>query len=115
MHLDDGAVQGHRLHLDSHDLFAWQLLKDRRNHPLFTPTIHACVDAVPFAKAVRQSPPFASLLGNIQNGIEYLKVFNLHVSALPRKTFRNLFKLFFGKFHPRLLPLEKSSISVNTP
>ena len=98
MNLDDGAIQRHRLHLDSHNLFALQLLKNRRNHALFAPTIHVRIDAVPSPKAIGQSSPFASLLGHIQNRIEHLEILNLHVSTLLRKAFRHLFKLLRCQF-----------------
>lgn len=116
MDLDDRAVERHRLHFNSHDLGTLQFLKHPLDDPVFTPPIHPRIDRVPFPKVRGQPPPFAPLLGHIQDGIEYLQVFVLHVAPLLGKAFRDLFILFLGEFHSPLFQLfTRMSISVNTP
>ena len=53
MHLDDGAVQRHRLDLDADDLPALQMLEKPGQNPRLAPAVHARVDGVPAAKSPR--------------------------------------------------------------
>ena len=74
MHLDDGAVQSNRLDLEANDLFLLKFGEDPIHHAGFGPAIHAHVDGVPVPEPFGQTPPFAALLGYIQNGVEYLQI-----------------------------------------
>jgi hypothetical protein len=49
-----------------------QLGKDAIQHPALCPTIHARLDGVPVADSLGEPAPFAPLLGDIQDGIEYV-------------------------------------------
>jgi hypothetical protein len=51
-----------------------------------------------------ESPPFAALFGDIQNGIEYLKVGEVHITALNWEAMGDLFVLGFADFHARIIP-----------
>jgi hypothetical protein len=62
MHFDDGAVEGDGFDFDADDLFVLQTLEEPVENARLTLPVHA---GVPVAKAQRQSPPFASLFGNI--------------------------------------------------
>ena len=103
MDLDDRAVERHRLHLDSDNLFTSQFLKHSLDDAAFTPPIHPRIDGVPFPKVRRQPSPFAPLPGHRQDRVEHLQVFVLHVATLLGKAIRDLFILFLGKFHSTLV------------
>ena len=116
MDLDNRAIERHCLHFNSHNLSTLQFLKHSLDDPAFTPPIHPRIDGVPFPKVRGQPPPFAPLLGHLQDRVEHLQVFVLHVSPLLGKAFRDLFILFLCEFHSPLFQLfTKVSISVNTP
>jgi hypothetical protein len=48
---------------------------------------------------LREAPPFAALFGDIQNGIEDLKVGESHITALNWEAMGDLFVLGFAYFH----------------
>ena len=66
MHLPDGGVHFDGLDLDAHDLLALQLFKDMIQYATLGPSIHASIDGVPRPETLGQSPPFAALLGHIE-------------------------------------------------
>ncbi len=99
MHLHDGAVQRHRLELDAHDLLALQMLENPVKHAVLRPAVHARVDGVPVAKAGRQAPPLATVLGHIQNGVENPEVGNADVAPLHWKLGRDAVVLSLSEFH----------------
>jgi hypothetical protein len=53
---------------------------------------------------LRETPPFAALFGDIQNGIEDLKVGESHITALNREAVGDLLVLGFADFHGRIIP-----------
>ena len=65
----------------------------------FRPATPACVDGMPAAKAFGQTTPFAALLGNVQDGIQDLKVRETDVAALTRQTVLDQTILCFGDLH----------------
>jgi len=85
MHLDDGAVDRHRFNLYADDLLLLEGRKDSVQHPGLGPAIHPRVDRMPVTEAPGQTPPFATVLGHIQNRVQYLKIGDAYVPALPRK------------------------------
>jgi hypothetical protein len=65
---------------------------------------HGSVDRVPGSKMLREAPPCAALFGDIQNGIEDLKVGESHITALNWEAMGDLFVLGFAYFHARIVP-----------
>ena len=104
MHLDDRAVQGHRLQLEGDDLLALESGKDAVEHAGFAPAVHARVDRVPVAKALWQSAPLASLFGDIEDRVDDLKVVQADIAALSRQAVGNALILLQGDFHRPTLP-----------
>ena len=84
MDLDDGTVQGDGFNLHADDLRVLQLCKDAIQHPALRPPIHASIDGVSVAELLRQTAPFAPLLGDVQDGVEHVQIVERHVAALPR-------------------------------
>jgi hypothetical protein len=115
MHLDRGRVERKRLDLDANDLLHLQLLEQSIQNAVLRPAIHSRVDRVPAAESLRKTPPFASLLGNIQYRVQHLQVAQLHVSTLHRQRILNSLILRFGNLHLALKLTEEPYISVNTP
>ena len=99
MHLDDRAVQGDRLELDSHDLFALQVFEDA----VLGPAIHPGVDGMPFAKPPWQPAPLAAMLGDIQDGIEHLQIREADIAPLHGERGGNACVLCFGEFHSDMI------------
>ena len=104
MHFDDGGVQFDGRDLDAHDLLALQLLKDAIQYAIFGPAVHAGVNGVPVAKTLGKSPPFAALLGHIQNRVQHREVGQAHVAALPRKAGLDATVLRLGNLHKKRIP-----------
>ena len=99
MHLDDGAVQGNGLDLDADDLFLLQFRKDPIQHPGFGPAIHTGVDGMPVAEPFRQASPFAAMLGDEQDRVEYLQIGQTYIAPLPWQASLYTTILCFGNFH----------------
>ena len=104
MHLDDRAVEGYGFDLDLNDLPSLHGLEDLIQDAALGPAHHTGVDRVPGSKMFREAPPFAALFGDIQNGIENLKVGESHIAALNREAMGDLFVLGFADFHERIIP-----------
>ena len=81
MHLDDRAVEGNGFDLDLDDVPSLHGLEDLIQDTALGPAHHAGVDRVPGSKMLGEAPPFAALFGDIQNGIEDLKVGESHITA----------------------------------
>ena len=113
MYFDDRTVHRHGLDLNPDDLLLLESRKDPVHDAGFSPAIHSSVDCVPIAIAFRQSAPFAAVLSDVQNRVEYLKVGEAHVAALTRKTGLDPSILGFCDLHHPIY--NKSLISVNTP
>ena len=99
------AVQRHGLDLDTDDLRTLQLFEQSIQNTAFGPAVHTRVDRVPVAKAPWQTAPLATMLGNVQDGIENLKVRKTDVPALPGQTAFDLLVLGFGDFHHQSIPV----------
>lgn len=82
MDFDDSAVQPNRLDPDAHDLSMLQLLKHTIEHPILGPAIHARVEGVPIAESQGQPAPFATVLGHVQNRIDYAQIRMADIAAL---------------------------------
>src|SRR5882762_4334798 len=113
MHLYDRAIQRDCLDPDTNDLGTLQFGKYAIQHAAFGPTVHPRIDRVPPTKALGQTTPLATMLSNIKNRIQHLKVRHADVATLTRQTMFDLLKLGFGEFHSRSLQVK--TISVNTP
>lgn len=114
MDLDDGTVQGDGFDLHAEDLSVLQLCKDAIQHPALRPPIHASIDGVPVAEPLGQPTPFATLLGDVQDGVEHVQIVERYVAALRRQTRRDVAILCVGDFHATQY-LIKMAVSVNTP
>ena len=101
MNLDDGTVQGDGFDLHAEDLRVLQLGKDAIQHPAFRPPIHARINRVPVAESLGEPAPFAALLGDVQDGVEYPQIVERHVAAWRRQTRLDLAILGVGDFHVR--------------
>jgi len=84
MNFYNGAVQRHRLDLDTDDLSMLQLFEQSIQNTALRPAVHSGVDRMPVAKTLWQAAPFAAMLGNVQNGIENLKIGQADIASLPR-------------------------------
>src|ERR1022692_4133533 len=117
MHFDRSAVQGGGLHLQTDDLLLLQGLKDPRQNAGFDPSAHPCVDGVPMTKLFGQPPPFGTIFGNVENGVESLQAAVFESSAGLGKTVRDALVLFLGDLHPNYLlqPRRKSSFTLTRP
>lgn len=110
MDFDTGTVQRNSFYTDTNDLLVLKLPKYMAQDAALCPAIHAGIDGMPVAEAFRQSSPFASMLGNIKNGIENLKIGMINIAALARHAVFDLLILSFGDFHHHII-----SNSVNRP
>jgi hypothetical protein len=54
---------------------------------------------MPAPEALRQATPFATVLGDVKNGIEYLQIRQADVATLPWQTVFDQVILGFGDFH----------------
>ena len=113
MHFDRRAVQRHGVDLHPDDLSMLQPFKYAIKHTGFRPATPARIDGVSAAEALGQATPFAALLGNVQDGIQNLKVREADIAALARKTVFNQAILLFGDLHAD--SISQSTVSVNTP
>ena len=104
MHFDDGTVQPNRLDLDAHDLSSLQLLEYAIEHPVLGPAIHARVDGAPIAESLGQSAPLATVLGHVQDRIDYAQIRMADAAALLGQAVLDLAVLRFGDFHRRGMP-----------
>ena len=104
MHFGDRAVEGDGFDLDLNDVPSLYGLEDLIQDAALGPAHHTGVDRVPGSKMFREAPPFAALFGDIQNGIENLKVGESHIAALNREAMGDLFVLGFADFHERIIP-----------
>ena len=84
MNLDHGTVQRYRLDPDANNLRLLQLLKHPIQHTTFAPAVHAGVDGVPITEALGQTAPLATMLGHVQNGIQYAQIAETDIASLKR-------------------------------
>ena len=104
MHFDHGAVQTHRLDLDTHDLSMLQLFKNPIQYATLGPAIHASVDRVPIAEPFGQTAPLATMLGHVQDRIENEQIRMADIAPLSGQTVLDLLILRFVEFHPCIMP-----------
>jgi hypothetical protein len=108
--LDDRAIQAHRLDPNADELLLLQLLKEPIEHTGFGPTIHASVDRMPVAEALRQSAPFAAVLRHVKDRVDDSDALVRDVAALSRQKRFDASELFCRDFHAASI-----SINVNRP
>lgn len=89
MNLVDGAVEGDGLDFDA-DLLLLELFEDEINQAALDPVAHTGISGLSVAKAFGQSEPIAAVRGNIQNGVEDLKVEEADIAAPMLQAVRNL-------------------------
>src|SRR5258707_9620130 len=115
MHIDRGRVERERLDLDPHDLVRLQLLESPIETAVLGPAIHPRVDRVPAAETLRQTPPFAALLSNIEHRVQHLQVAQAHIPTLHRQPILDPLILRFCDLHLVSRLTEEPCYSVNTP
>jgi hypothetical protein len=101
MDLDDGAVQRDGFELHAEDLSLLQLGKDTIQHPALRPPVHARIDRVPVPEPLGQAPPFAALLGDVQDRVQDLQIVERDVAPLGRQASLDVTILSLGDFHVR--------------
>jgi hypothetical protein len=99
MHLDDGAVEADRFDAHADQLLMLQFLEQPIEHPGLRPAVHARVDRVPVAEALRQSAPLAAVLGHVEDRIDDLQIAERHVATLHRQEWLDASELSSGDFH----------------
>ena len=103
MHLDGSAVHRNRLQLDAHHLFLLEVFEYPVQYAALGPAVHAGVDGMPVAKPGRQPPPFATMLGDVQDCVEHSQVRKADIAPLHWEMGRDTLKLDFGYFHARIV------------
>ena len=104
MHLDDRAVEGYGFDLDLNDVPSLHGLEDLIQDAAFGSAHHAGVNRVPGSEMLGEPPPLAALFGDIQNGIEDLRVGESPIAALNREAMNDVLVLGFADFHARIIP-----------
>jgi hypothetical protein len=104
VHLDDRGVEGNGFDLDLDDLPSLHGLENLTQNAAFGPAHHEGVERVPGSEMLREAPPFAALFGDIQNGIEDLKVGESLITSLNWEAMGDLFVLGFAYLHARIIP-----------
>src|ERR1700688_699954 len=110
MNLHNRTIEAHGLYFYAYQLFALQLCEQPIQHPALGPAIHARVDGMPVAKALRQRAPLTSVLGDIQNCVDDLQIRLRHVASLTRQILLDSTELGGCDFHALSI-----SDSVNRP
>lgn len=110
MNLDDRAIQAGRLDLDANQLLALQLREQPIQHAGLGPAVHASVNGMPIAKALRQCTPFAAILCYIENRVDHCEILMRNVATLCGKMSFDPSKLSGCDFHALSI-----SDSVNRP
>ena len=99
MDLDAGRVQRDRLDADAYYLHSLQLFEHTVEHAGLGPAIHARVDGVPVTEALGQSAPLAALLGDVQDGVDYLQITEADIPPLDWQAVLDLGELFGRDLH----------------
>lgn len=95
----DGRVKTDDFDARVHQALALEVLKDAVQHACAAPAHRARVDGVPVAIRQWKRTPLAAVGGHVQDGVEHLQIFNLHVTALARQPVFDLLKLLGGQLH----------------
>jgi len=111
MHLDRGAVQRHRFNSNPYDLSMLQALEHPIKHARLRPAAHASIDGMLAPKALGQRAPLAALLGDVQDGVEHLKIGQTDIAALHRQAVLNKVVLGFCDFHDRSISCINRSVN----
>ena len=114
MHFGDRAVEGDGFDLDLNDVPSLQGLEDLIQDAALGPAHHTGVDRVPGSKMLGEAPPCAALFGDIQNGIENLKVGESHIAALNREAMGDVLVLGFADSHERVIPKYVLTFSITS-
>src|SRR5262249_2124657 len=93
------AVQTYRFDFDADQLLALQLGKESIQHARLGPAVHASVDRMPVAKALRQRAPLAAVLGHKEDRVDHVEVLVRAVAALSRQMRLDARILLRRKFH----------------
>src|ERR1700681_2512640 len=115
MHLHRSGVEREGLDLDAHDLFHLQFLEDSIEYAALGPTVHARVNGVPAAEALRKPTPLAALFSHIKNSVEHLQIGQTYIAALHRQALLDARVLLFGDLHLSNILRFYCLYSVNTP
>jgi hypothetical protein len=114
MDFDKSTVQRDGFELHADDLSLVQLGKDAIQHPALRPPIHARIDRVPVPEPLGEATPFAALLGDVQDRVEYLQIGERDVAALRRQASLDVTILSLGEFHVRSIA-ETGSVVLTGP
>lgn len=114
MDLDAGAVQTEAFDADCNQALPLKGFENPFEDALLGPPAKPRVDGVPIAVFFRQTPPFAAVLGNIEQRIEQAPVIDFHIAALHRQKRQQQRVLRITEFHPNLI-LAVPYLSVNRP
>lgn len=99
MDLDARAVEGDGFDANAGDLRFLNFFENPHQHAVFGPSVHSCVDSVPVSVALGEGPPFASVLGHIQNGVEEAQVVDGDIASLLRQAVGDQLELFRSYLH----------------
>jgi hypothetical protein len=99
MDLDDGAVEGQRLHAYADDLFFLQRGEHSIQHASLRPTVHARVNGMPATESLWKATPLTAMLGHVQDRVQHVQVRDCDVPPLLRKAAFDASILLFGDYH----------------
>ena len=89
---------------DLYHVSSLQGLENLIQDPALGPAHHAGVDRMPRSKTLGEAPPGAAMFGDIQNGVEDLKIGESHITALNRQAMGDMLVLGFADFHESSIP-----------
>lgn len=81
MHLNNRAVHGNGLDLDTDELRALQFLKYPIQHAFFCPAVQSGINGMPITKTLRQCAPLTTVLGDVANGIQHVQAQNIAAAS----------------------------------
>ena len=99
MHLYRSRIQADGFDFDAHHLFPLQLLEHFVQHTALGPAVHAYVNRVPVAEALRQPAPLAAVFGHIQDRVQHRQVVQAHIAALYRQAILDACVLLLSDLH----------------
>ncbi len=108
-----GGINRYDLNVNGDDSFFLQSYKQFLQNTRPRPASAPLINAIPFAKLLRQPSPFAAVFHNVQNSIYKSNVINFYIPALNRQIRFYALVLLFRYFHTFILLY--LCISVNTP
>src|SRR5580658_3057856 len=99
MNFDDRAIQRHRLDFESNDLGQLERLENVLERAILGPAVHPRVNRVPVAEPLWHGAPLATILGDVQDGVEDLQVGQTYIATLQWKELLDVFDLLVRKLH----------------